>query len=111
MLGESVRSWTRIVARMSTASREYGFSDGFRVGPGAPSVNRVLPATVSYRNAWWMRISCQRAASESVVGPGASQRISSRTAPSTSPRNSSQLYRVSESRTRFGSWPTIPKST
>ena len=30
---------------------------------------------------------------------------------STSPRNSRQLYCASESRTRSGSWPTIPKST
>ena len=90
MLGDIVSCWTRIVSRMSTASFEYGFS-ACRAGPGASAVIRIRSATVSYRNAWWTRISCQRVVATSVSGPGASQRMSSRTADSTSPRKSSQL--------------------
>ena len=60
MLGDIVSCWTRIVSRMSTASFEYGFS-ACRAGPGASAVIRSRSATVSYRNAWWTRMSCQRA--------------------------------------------------
>ena len=52
---------------MSTASFEYGFS-ACRAGPGASAVVRSRSATVSYRNAWWTRISCQRVVAMSVVG-------------------------------------------
>ena len=91
MLGDIVSCCTRIVSRMSTASFEYGFSRLSGIGPGAAAVTRDRSAIASYRNAWWTRISCRWASSASVAGPGASQRMSSRTAGSTSPRNSSQL--------------------
>jgi hypothetical protein len=47
MLDDIVSSWTRIVSRMSTASFEYGFSDGLRSGPGAEGVFRDLSTAVA----------------------------------------------------------------
>src|SRR3954452_19924770 len=67
MLGDIDNRCSRTVSRISTASREYGFSRLATIGPGASVVTRVRSPVASYRNASWTRISRQRAAAGRVV--------------------------------------------
>ena len=110
MLGESVSSWTRMVPRMSTARLRVRVLGRIAGRAGRALVTRDWPATVSYRNAWWTRMSCRVAAVVSVAGSArASASARGRrldVAAEEQPAVAGQ--RVADA---SGSWPTIPKST
>ena len=96
---------------ISTARREYGFSAARSTGPGGRDVLPGRLLATSYRNAWWIRMRCQRAAALSVVRgrrEPAHQLLDGRLdlAPEEEPAVARQgIADVA------GSWPTIPKST